>query len=82
MKLYTFYKESEKVVYGTFAEGQTRFFFSGFSSAEEAKKTTFEWRYNYRLKQLKPNAQGICRPSGMLKAEIEMSLSGEWSEIE
>jgi hypothetical protein len=82
MKLYTFYNDKEKLVFGTFAEGKTRFFFSGFASAEEAKKATFDWHYNYQLNKLKPNAQGISRPSGMLKAEIEMSLKGEWSEIE
>lgn len=82
MKLYTFYKEGEKVVYGTFVEGATRFFFSGFESAEDAKNATFNAHYQYRLKQLKPNSQGISRPSGMLKAEIKMSLAGEWSEIE
>lgn len=82
MKLYTFYKENEKVVYGTTVDCKMCFFFSGFASAEEAKETTFRWHYNHRLKQSKPNSQGICRPSGMLKAEIEMSLSGEWSEIQ
>ena len=82
MTLYTFYKQDEKVVYGTVVNGKTFFFFSGFNSADEARQTTFNWHYEYRLKQLKPNPQGICRPSGMLKAEIEMTLSGEWSEIE
>ena len=80
MKLYTFYCEDEKVVYGTAVNGKSFFFFSGFASAEEAKQATFEWHYNYRLSQMKP--QGISRPTGMLKAEIEMVLSGEWSEIE
>lgn len=82
MKLYTFYREGEKVVYGTVANGKSVFFFSGFASAEEAKETTFDWHYNYQLSQLKPNPQGISRPTGLLKAEIEMALSGEWSEIE
>lgn len=82
MKLYTFFRENEKVVYGTAVNGKSVFFFSGFNSAEEAKQTTFEWHYNYRLSQLKPNPQGISRPTEMLKAEIEMVLAGEWSEIE
>ena len=82
MKLYTFYQESNKVVYGTSVNGKSVFFFSGFASAEEAKQTTFDWHYNYRLSQLKPNPQGISRPTGMIKAEVEMVLQGEWSEIE
>jgi hypothetical protein len=82
MKLYTFYNENNKVVYGTFVEGKTCFFFSGFNSAEEAKNATFEWHFNYRKSQLQPNSQGISRPTEMLKEEIEMSLKGEWSEIE
>ena len=82
MTLYTFFKDDNKVVYGTFAEGATRFFYSGFESAEEAKNATFEWHFNYRKSQLEPNPQGITRPTGVLKAEIEMSLKGTWSKIE
>lgn len=82
MKLYTFFKNNDKVVYGTAVNGKSVFFFSGFASAEEAKKATFDWHYQYKLSQLKPNSQGISRPTGMLKAEIEMVLAGEWSEIE
>lgn len=82
MKLYTFYQEDEKVVYGTTANGKTFFFYKGFNSAEDAKQATFNWHYDYRISQLKPNAQGICPPKAMVKAEIEMTLSGEWSEIE
>ena len=82
MKLYTFYQQDNKVVYGTAVNGKSVFFFSGFASAEEAKQATFDWHYNYRLSQMQPNPQGISRPTGMLKAEIEMVLSGEWSEIE
>jgi hypothetical protein len=83
MKLYTFFNDYEgKVVYGTTVGGKAVFFFKGFASAEDAKQTTFEWHYNYRLSQLKPNSQGISRPTGMIKEEIEMTLSGEWSEIE
>ena len=82
MKLYTFYQDNEKVVYGTAVNGKNMFFYSGFASAKEAKEVTFEWHFNYKLSQLKPNDKGISRPMGMLKAEIEMVLSGEWSEIE
>ena len=39
MKLYTLYKQNEKVVYGTAVDGKSFFFFSGFNSAEEAKET-------------------------------------------
>lgn len=39
MKLRIFYRHNEKLVLGTFAEGKTQFFFSGFESAEEAKNT-------------------------------------------
>jgi hypothetical protein len=38
MKLYTFFRENEKVVYGTAVNGKSFFFFSGFNSAEEAKQ--------------------------------------------
>lgn len=76
MKLYTFYKQEEKLVLGTFAEGKTRFFFSGFSSAEEAKDATFKLHV-----ELKRDTRPNC-PPGIIKAEVEMCLSGEWSEIE
>lgn len=76
MKLHTFYKEKEKVVYGTFANGKTFFFFSGFSSAEEAKEETMKAHLEHRRAD-RPKA-----PIGLLKAEIEMVLAGEWSEIE
>jgi hypothetical protein len=76
MKLHTFYKEKEKVVYGTFANGKTFFFFSGFNSAEDAKETTLSAHLEYK-KAERPKA-----PIGMLRAEIEMVLSGKWSEIE
>lgn len=82
MNLYTFFKENNKVVYGTFAEGATHFLYSGFESAEEAKNATFEWHFNYRKSQLEPNPQGITQSTEMLKAEIEMTLKGKWSEIE
>lgn len=38
MKLYTFYQQDNKVVYGTSVKGKSFFFFSGFNSAEEAKQ--------------------------------------------
>lgn len=38
MKLYTFYQQDDKVVYGTSVNGQAYFFFKGFASAEEAKE--------------------------------------------
>lgn len=82
MKLYTFFKSEEKVVYGTVVNGKSKFFFSGFASVEEAKQATFKWHYNYRLSQMPVNKMGISRPTGMLKAEIEMVLAGDWSEIE
>ena len=40
MKLYTFYNNEDKLVFGTFAEGKTQFFFSGFANAEAAKAAT------------------------------------------
>lgn len=40
MKLYTFYQQDEKVVYGSAVNGKSVFFFSGFASAEEAKAAT------------------------------------------
>lgn len=83
MKLYTFYKESDKVVYGTFAEGKTQFFYSGFESAEQAKKATYDALLEYELSKLPPAKEGcIQRPRVMTEATVEMSLRGEWSEIE
>lgn len=38
MTLYTFYKDGDKVVYGTAIYGGDYFFFSGFETPEEAKK--------------------------------------------
>lgn len=37
MKLYTYFNESGKVVYGTSVNGKCFFFFKGFKTAEEAK---------------------------------------------
>lgn len=82
MTLYTFYNNDNKVVYGTFAEGKTQFFYSGFASTEEAKKATFDLLVKYRVEQRKPNAQGIPAPTTMIETEVEMSLRGEWSEIQ
>lgn len=81
MTLYTFYQENDQVVYGTFAEGKTQFFYSGFTSVEEAKKATFDLLVKCRVDQRKPNAQGIPVPITMIETEIKMSLLGEWSEI-
>lgn len=47
-----------------------------FNSAEEAKETTLTAHLEYK-KVARPKA-----PIGMLRAEIEMVLTGEWSEIE
>lgn len=82
MTLYTFYQENDQVVYGTFAEGKPQFFYSGFASAEEAKKATFDLLVKYRVEQRKPNAQGIPAPITMIETEVRMSLIGEWSEIQ
>lgn len=82
MKLYTFYNQDNKQVFGTFVEGKTQFFYRGFASAEEAKNTTFEWHLDYQIQQLKPNSKGIKKPTSLIKAEVEMTLNGEWSEIE
>ena len=76
MKLYTFYKENEKVVYGTAMNGKTFFFFKGFTSKEDAKEVTATAHLDYKIAD-RPKA-----PIGMLKAEIDMVLSGEWSEID
>lgn len=83
MKLYTIYKDNDKVVYGTFAEGKTQFFYNGFSSAEEAKKATYDAQLEIELSKLPQPKEGqIQRPMGITKAYIEMSLRGEWIEIE
>lgn len=76
MKLYTFFKQEEKVVYGAAVNGKSVFFFSGFASAEEAKAETKKIHLEFK-KQDRPKA-----PIGMLECEIDMVLSGEWSEIE
>jgi hypothetical protein len=76
MKLYTFYCEDEKVVYGTAVNGKSFFFFSGFSSAEEAKQATRELHLKFKKEQY-PRT-----PESLLVCEIDMVLSGEWSEIE
>ena len=82
MKLYTFFKNGEKLVLGTFVEGKTRFFYKGFSSEQEAKAATFKFHVDYNIKQSQPNKQGITRPIGLIKAEVAVALCGEWSEIE
>lgn len=82
MTLYTFYQENDKVVYGTFAEGETQFFYSGFASTEEAKKATFDLLVKHKVEQRKPNPQGIPVPTTMIETEVRMFLKGEWSEIQ
>jgi hypothetical protein len=82
MKLRTFYKHNEKLVLGTFAEGKTQFFFSGFNSAEEAKEITLNAHVEHIVKNSKPNPQGIKPSTSLIKSEVEMVLNGEWSEIE
>ena len=76
MKLYTFYNDDDKLVFGTFAEGKTQFFFSGFTNAEAAKAATKELHIALKRKA-SPRV-----PLGILECEVEMVLSGEWSEIE
>ena len=76
MKLYTFYKDENKVVYGAAVNGKSVFFFSGFASAEEAKAETKKVHLEFK-KQDRPKV-----PIGILECEIDMVLSGEWSEIE
>lgn len=76
MKLYTFYKSEDKVVYGTAVNGKSMFFFSGFNSAEEAKQATKKLHLKFKKEQY-PRT-----PSSLLECEIDMVLSGEWSEIE
>lgn len=76
MKLYTFYKTEDKVVYGTAVNGKVVFFFSGFASAAEAKEETRRLHLEFK-KQDRPKA-----PSCILEAEIDMVLDGEWSRIQ
>lgn len=83
MKLYTIYKENDKVVYSTFAEGKSLFFYSGFSSAKEAKEATFNFQLELELRKLPPVKEGrIQRPMSMTKTIIETFLQGDWIEIE
>lgn len=82
MKLYKFYENGAKQVFGTFAENKSQFFYSGFESAEEAKQTTIEAHVAYKIEKLKPNQQGIKPPISLIKTQVEMSLDGVWSEIE
>lgn len=82
MKLYKFYENGAKQVFGTFAENKSQFFYSGFESAEEAKQTTIEAHVENKLKNIKPNPQGIKPPTSLIKTEVEMVFDGVWSEIE
>lgn len=77
MRLLTIFKENEKVVYGTAVCGKLFFFFSGFNSIEEAKQTVIEAHITYKLE--KSTNQEI-KP--LIRTQVEMSLDGEWSEIE
>ena len=76
MTLYTFFNDDDKLVLGTFAEGKTQFFFSGFASAEAAKAATKALHINLKRKS------SPCVPIGLIECEVDMVLQGEWSEIE
>lgn len=76
MKLYTFYNDGEKLVFGTFAEGETQFFYKGFADKETAKADTKELHIALK-RRARPNT-----PIGILECEVDMVLSGIWSEIE
>lgn len=47
MTLYTYYKKDNKAVYATSVNGKSFFFFSGFNTAEEAKKAVLENREGF-----------------------------------
>lgn len=77
MTLYTFFKENEKVVYGTTTNGRVFYFYAGFESATEAKKACIELHKKFH-KEKHPNisdslAEALTEP---------IFTSGEWSEIE
>lgn len=77
MTLYTFYKTDEKVVYGTTANGKVFYFYSGFESANEAKKACIELHKKFH-KEKHPNIS-----NSLAEALTEPIFnSGEWSEIE
>jgi hypothetical protein len=87
MTLCTIYQENDKVVYGTFAEGNAHYFYSGFASTEEAKKTTFdsllESKLGYCLAVNEHCGYDLMPTSiAILKEEVEVALIGEWSEIQ
>lgn len=87
MTLCTIYQENDKVVYGTFAEGNAHYFYSGFASTEEAKKAAFdsllESKLGYALA-----VNDLCGYNLMLtsiitlKERVEVALIGKWSEIQ
>lgn len=76
MELYTFYKENEKVVYGTTVNGKLFFFFSGFESAKEAKTACIESHKQF----YKQKHQRIS--DSLAEALVEPFFDGEWSEIQ
>jgi septal ring-binding cell division protein DamX len=73
MKLYTFFKQDDKVVYGTTVNGKCFFFFSGFASAEEAKDACVELHASFQTGCSRAFAKLLVAP---------MFESAEWSEIE
>lgn len=77
MTLYTFYKTDEKVVYGTTANGKVFYFYSGFESANEAKKACIELHKKFHKEKHKNISDSLA------EALTEPFFnSGEWSEIE
>lgn len=76
MTLYTFYKSEDKVVYGTTINGNVFFFFSGFTSAEEAKQECINLHKSFK-KEEHPNIS-----DALAEALTEPFFKGEWSEIQ
>jgi hypothetical protein len=73
MKLYKFYENGAKQVFGAFAENKSQFFYSGFESAEEAKSMVIKAYVEGRLE--------TGKPTSVIKAEVERMFVGDWSEI-
>lgn len=77
MTLYTFFKENEKVVYGTTTQGRVFYFYSGFESANAAKKACIELHKKFQKEKHKNISDSLA------EALTEPIFnSGEWSEIE
>lgn len=76
MKLRTFYKSENAVVYGASVEGKLFYFFSGFSSAEEAKEECVKLHSSFQ----KENCPNISK--SLARALTEPFFEGQWSEIE